>query len=103
MNAAQILCVGKDPGLLRSRCAVLEHAGYRAQAVMFHDADTLLASSQFDLIILSVILSADEKQHIEALVGDRVPVLTLKKLTFASELLAEVDRQLMYARQNSPA
>jgi DNA-binding response OmpR family regulator len=103
MNAAHILCIGKDPGLLRSRSAVLEHAGYHVQTVMFHDADALLATDRFDLIILSVILNAEEKQHITDLVRDSIPVLILKKLTFASELLAEVDRQLIYAKENSPA
>ncbi len=55
-NPARILCIGKDSGLLRSRCAVLTHAGYHAEAVMFAEAESLLRTAEFDLIILSAIL-----------------------------------------------
>ena len=99
----RILCIGKDSGLLRSRCAVLAHAGYDAQAVMFAEAEHLLQTEAFDLIILSAILSAEEKDHISAFIGDTAPILPLKKLTFASELLAEIEHRLQRAKQNSVA
>src|ERR1700677_881874 len=91
---ARILCIGKDSGLLRSRCAVLTHAGYDAQAVMYSDAESLLRTEEFDLIILSAILSGEEKDRISAMVNGGAPILPLKKLIFASELLSEVEQRL---------
>jgi DNA-binding response OmpR family regulator len=102
-NPARILCIGKDSGLLRSRCAVLTHAGYHAEAVMFADAESLLQTAEFDLIILSAILSAEERDDISAFIDGRIPILALKKLTFASELLAEIEQQLHRTKQNSVA
>jgi DNA-binding response OmpR family regulator len=102
-NPARILCIGKDSGLLRSRCAVLTHAGYDAQAVMFAEAESLLRTGEFDLIILSAILSGEERDHISAFIGDAVPILALKKLTFASELLSEIEQRLSRTKQNSVA
>jgi DNA-binding response OmpR family regulator len=102
-NPARILCIGKDSGLLRSRCAVLTHAGYHAQAVMLAEAENLLQTAEFDLIILSAILSPEERDHISAFIGGRVPILALKKLTFASELLAEIEHQLYRTKQDSVA
>ena len=102
-NPARILCIGKDSGLLRSRCAVLTHAGYHAEAVMFAEAESLLRAEEFDLIILSAILSSEEREHISAFIGGTIPILTLKKLTFASELLAETEQRLQQTKQNSVA
>jgi hypothetical protein len=102
-DPARILCIGKDPGLLRSRCAVLAHGGYNAQAVMFAEAESRLRTDSFDLIILSAILNDEERQQIIAQVGDPTRILILKKLIFASELLAEVERRLLIAKQDSMA
>jgi DNA-binding response OmpR family regulator len=102
-NPARILCIGKDSGLLRSRCAILTHAGYQAEAVMFAEAESLLQTAEFDLIILSAILSAEERDHISSFVSGRVPILALKKLTFASELLAEIEQRLHDTKQDSVA
>ena len=98
-SSARILCIGKDSGLLRSRCAVLGHAGYDARYVMYPDAERLLTHEPFDLIILSAILSQEEKDHIWTIVGDTRPILTLKKLVFASELLRDVEQRLGQVRQ----
>jgi hypothetical protein len=102
-NPPRILCIGKDSGLLRSRCAVLTHAGYQADAVMFAEAENLLQTAEFDLIILSAILSGEERDHISAFIGGTIPILALKKLTFASELLAEIEYRLHRAKQDSVA
>ena len=99
--SARILCIGKDPGLLRSRCAVLAHGGYDAQYVMYPDVERLLTREPFDLIILSAILSQEEKDLIWTIVGDTPPILTLKKLVFASELLRDVEQRL--GRVSQPA
>jgi hypothetical protein len=61
---------------------------------MYPDAERLLTREPFDLIILSAILSQEEKDHIWTIVGDTPPILTLKKLVFASELLRDVERRL---------
>jgi DNA-binding response OmpR family regulator len=102
-NPARILCIGKDSGLLRSRCAVLTHAGYYAEAVMLAEAESLLQTAEFDLIILSAILSEEERDRISAFIGGTVPILALKKLTFASELLAEIEHRLQPTNQGSVA
>src|SRR5580698_2931342 len=93
-NPARILCIGKDSGLLRSRCAVLKHAGYDAQAVIFGEAESLLRTADFDLLVLSAILRDEEKDHIAMLVGGPSLILALPKLIFASELLLEVKKRL---------
>ena len=98
-SSARILCIGKDSGLLRSRCAVLSHAGYDAQYVMYPDAEPRLTREPFDLIILSAILTQEEKDQIWTIVGDTPPILTLKKLVFASELLRDVEQRLGQVRQ----
>jgi hypothetical protein len=100
-SSERILCIGKDSGLLRSRCAVLAHAGYDAQYVMYPDAERLLTREPFALIILSAILSQEEKDLIWTIVGDTPPILTLKKLVFASELLRDVEQRL--GRVSQPA
>ncbi|HET6216434.1 MAG TPA: hypothetical protein VFE27_05400 [Acidobacteriaceae bacterium] len=102
-NPARILCIGKDSGLLRSRCAILTHAGYDARAGMFAEAESLLQPADFDLIILSAILTGEERDQISAFIGDRVPILTLKKLIFATELLAEIEQRLPHTKQDSVA
>jgi hypothetical protein len=100
-SSARILCIGKDSGLLRSRCAVLAHGGYDAQYVMYPDAERLLTRESFNLIILSAILSQEEKDLIWTIVGDTPPILTLKKLVFASELLKDVEQRV--GRVSQPA
>jgi hypothetical protein len=102
-DRAQILCIGKDSGLLRSRCAVLTHAGYDAQAVIFCEAETLLRTADFDLLVLSAILRDEEKDYIAALVGGTSRILALPKLIFASELLVEVKQRLQPRSQPSVA
>jgi DNA-binding response OmpR family regulator len=102
-NPPRILCIGKDSGLLRSRCAVLTHAGYHAQAVMLAEAESLLRTAEFDLIILSAILSPEERDHISAFIGGTIPIVALKKLTFASELFAEIEQRLHRAKHDSVA
>jgi DNA-binding response OmpR family regulator len=99
----RILCIGKDPGLLRSRVAVLGHAGYDALDVLFEDADALLSLERFDLVILSAILTDEEKAHIRAITGSSTPILALKKLVFASELLSDVENYLRLSRLEATA
>jgi DNA-binding response OmpR family regulator len=91
---ARILCIGKDSGILRSRCAILKDAGYQAQAVFVAAADNLLQQESFDLLILSVILSEEEREHIATIVAGATPILQVTKTILAFELLAEVEQLL---------
>jgi hypothetical protein len=70
---------------------------------MFAEAESLLRTEEFDLIILSAILSSEEREQISAFIGSTIPILALKKLTFASELLAETEQRLQQTKQDSVA
>ena len=95
---ARLLCVGNEPKLLQTRCAVLESAGYDAQAVTLEEAKSLLRTSEFDLVIVSAWLSDGEKSNILAVAGE-TPTLVLTELTLADKLLAKVERMLQPSRQ----
>jgi hypothetical protein len=91
---ARILCIGKDSGILRSRCAILKDAGYQAEAVFFAAADNLLQRESFDLLVLSVILTEQEREHIATIAAGATPILQVTKTILAFELLAEVEQLL---------
>ena len=92
-----LLCVGKEPDLLETRCAVLTMRGYDAQSAHVSEAETLLLTEKFDLIILSAFLSQSEVDRILAAAGE-TPTLVLRGLTLAQELVAEVERLLPLTR-----
>jgi hypothetical protein len=94
ISSARILCIGKDSGILRTRVAILESAGYHAKSVMYIGADSLLQREPFDLLILSVILTGEEREHIAAIVAGGTPILQVTKTILASELLADVGQLL---------
>ena len=94
MISAHILCIGKDSGILRSRVTILESAGYHAKSVMFVDAESELQRETFELLILSVILTTEERDHIASIVAGSIPILQVTKIVLASELLAEVEQRL---------
>jgi hypothetical protein len=54
---ACLLCVGKDLGLPQTRCAVLSQAGYAAQLVNLPEAEVLVRTGQFDLVVMSAWLN----------------------------------------------
>ena len=90
---ARLLCAGKDPGLLQTRCAVLERSGYHAQPAVLPEVETILRTEEFDLIIVSAWLGEWEKGQILSAAG-KTPALMLTELTFADNLLAQVERML---------
>jgi hypothetical protein len=92
-RSARLLCAGKDLDLLQTRCAVLEHSGYQALSAALPEAETLLRTEEFDLVIVSAWLSEWEKGKILATAG-KTPALVLTELTSADKLLAEVERLL---------
>ena len=89
----RLLCVGKDPALLRTRCAVLSQSGYDARSATVSEAELLLLTEEFDLIIVSAFLDEWEKGRILAAAGT-MPTLVLRGLTLAPALLVEVERVL---------
>ncbi len=58
---ARLLCVGNGVVHLQTRCAVLGSAGYIAKSSPVLEAETLLQSEDFDLVIVSAWLSKCEQ------------------------------------------
>lgn len=75
----RLLCVGKDPALLRMRCDVLPQSGYDAQSATVAEAERLLSVEEFDLIIISAFLDECEKNRIISAAG-KMPTLMLRGL-----------------------
>jgi hypothetical protein len=99
-RAARLLCAGKEAGLLQSRCAVLTHSGYEAQAASLTDAEILLRTEKYDLVIISAWLSEWDRGRIVSAAG-KTPTYVLRELTLASDLLAQVQRLLRPANQTA--
>jgi hypothetical protein len=95
---ARLLCVGNELDHLQSRCAVLESAGYDAKSITVREAEILLGTEVFDLVILSAFLSQEEKSSVISAAGE-TPTLVLEGVTFPRELLAKVERLLVGASQ----
>ena len=55
--------------VLETRCAILRRFGYAAFAVPTSQAEILLASQTFDLILLSATMSGEERRRIATAVG----------------------------------
>jgi hypothetical protein len=89
----RLLCVGKDLALLRTRSAVLRQSGYDAQSATVPEAELLLLTEKFDLIIVSAFLDDSEKDRILSPAG-AMPTLMLRGLTLDPDLLVEVERML---------
>ena len=98
----RVLCAGKDPELLSTRCAVLRHSGYDAQAASPSEIEALLGTrEEFDLIIVSALLSEWERRHILSAAG-KTPTYLLQGMTLAAELLGQVERLLLPGRPRLP-
>jgi CheY-like chemotaxis protein len=89
----KILCVGNEPDLLKLRCTVLGHAGYDTKMATIPEAEILLLTEQFDLVILSSRLSKDHRARVLAVAGT-TKTLALDGVTFPSELLKGIERIL---------
>jgi hypothetical protein len=94
-----MLCVGKDLDLLQTRCDVLNLSGYDAQSATVPEAELLLLTEKFDLVIVSAFLDDSEKDRILAAAGT-MPTLMLRGLTLAPELLGKVQRMLAELEAN---
>lgn len=69
MTAPRIFCIEPDASVLETRCAILRRFGYAAFAVPTSQAEILLASQTFDLILLSATMSGEERRRIATAVG----------------------------------
>ena len=96
----RLLCVGNGVDHLETRCAVLGSAGYTAEAAVLPDAETVLRTGEFDLVIVSAWLDESDTGKILAAAG-KTPALVLTELTLADDLLAQVERILVGASQQS--
>jgi hypothetical protein len=91
---ARVLCTGNDAGLLESRCAVLNYSGYRAEAATVSEAEVLLRTEPYDLVIISAQTSEWDRGLILLAAGG-TPTYVLHGVTFAAELLAQTERSLI--------
>jgi hypothetical protein len=90
---ARVLCVGNGEDHLQTRCAVLGSVGYIAKRADLPEAETLLQTDEFDLVIVSAWLEERERERILAAAG-KTPALVLNELPLAEKLLAQVERLL---------
>jgi hypothetical protein len=90
----RILSVGIDMGLLATRQALLTSRGYDAVIATPGDVDQKLHSGGFDLVILSTMLSQEEKRRIQAKLPASTRPLVLETLVMPSELLHMVAEAL---------
>jgi hypothetical protein len=97
-RAARLLCVGNEVDHLETRCAVLIRSGYNAEAAVLPEAEIILRTKEFDLVIVSAWLEEREKGQVLTAAG-KTPALVLTELTLADKLLAEVERRLVAAAQ----
>jgi len=71
----RILCVEEDLPLMETRCSILTQAGYDASGEELREAEILLRSQAFYLIILSATLNHAEKRRIIAAAGGKTKIL----------------------------
>lgn len=82
------LTVGIDVNLLTTRQAVLTSRGYESLIATPEEVDEKLQSGRFDLVILSVMLSEEDKHRIQAKVPADTPTLVLESLVWPSDCCA---------------
>jgi DNA-binding response OmpR family regulator len=90
----RVLTVGTDVDLLETRQALLASRGYDPLIATPEDVDETLHSGRFDLVILSAMLSQEEKCHIQAKLPAGTRPLVLEALVWPDELLRMVAEAL---------
>jgi hypothetical protein len=90
----RVLTVGIDMDLLTVRQALLVSRGYDSQITTPWDIDEKLQFGRFDLVIISVMLSQEEKRQIQAKLPAGTRQLVLKTLVWPEELLIMVAEAL---------
>jgi hypothetical protein len=90
----RVLFVGIDVGLLEARQRLFASRGYDSRVATPWDIDEKLQFGGFDLVILSVMLSQEEKRQIQAKLPAGTRQLVLKTLVWPEELLIMVAEAL---------
>jgi DNA-binding response OmpR family regulator len=90
----RVLSVGIDPGLLKTRQALLASRGYDSVIATPEEVDQKLHSGTFDLVILSAMLSEEDKRQIQAKLPAGARRLMLERLVLPDELLRMVAEAL---------
>jgi DNA-binding response OmpR family regulator len=86
----RILCIGVDPRLLKSRQMLLASRGYNATTATPLDAEETLAATRFDLVILSAMLSEDQKRRVRGILPPETKILSLTYLVQPDDLFEMV-------------
>ena len=86
----RILSVGTDLSLLNTRQAVLASRGYDSLIATPEDFDEQLRSGRFDLVILSVMLSQEQRDRVLTKLPAGTRTLVLKTLVWPNDLLRMV-------------
>jgi CheY-like chemotaxis protein len=90
----RVLVVGIDVDLLMIRQVLLTSWGYDSLIATPEDVDEKLQSGRFDLVILSVMLSQEEKRRIQAKLPAGIRTLALRTLIWPEELRCAVAEAL---------
>jgi DNA-binding response OmpR family regulator len=90
----RVLSVGTDISHLASRQALLASSGYDSEIATMQDFDEKLHSASFDLVIISAMLSPEDKRNIQAKLPADTRSLVLTKLVWPAELLQLVAEAL---------
>jgi DNA-binding response OmpR family regulator len=90
----RVLTVGIYVELLMIRQVLLTSWGYDSLIATPEDVDEKLHSGRFDLVILSVMLSLEEKRDIQAKLPVGTRALVLKTFVWPEELLRMVTEAL---------
>lgn len=80
-NRRRILYVGSKQALMELRSAVLARTGHKAKIATPTEAESLLEAERFHLIVLSAMVSEEERSRVLAAAGD-APIVALEALTF---------------------
>ena len=91
---ARVLCVGTDLKLQELRRLVLNSHGYETEIALPQNVNRDLLSRDFDVAILSVMLSGDQRTRILALMPLRTQTLVLETIVMPDELLGMINRAL---------
>ena len=90
----RVLFVGIDVDLLEARQRLFASRGYDSRIATPWDIDEKLQFGRFDLVILSVMLSQEEKRQIQAKLPAGTRQLVLKTLVWPDELRRTVAEAL---------
>jgi len=90
----RVLIVGIDVDLLEIRQVLLNSWGYDSLIATPEDVDEKLQSGRFDLVILSLTLSQEDKRRIQAKLSAGTRSLVLKTQVWPEELRRTVAEAL---------